>query len=100
MAGAEPGRAISGRRGGELSTTRAAPEGGEGAWGGRIVPDYRERFERAYDLEVQAWVDATRQGKVVGPTSWDGYASTAVCTAGMESLASGRPVDVVLAASP
>ena len=97
---AETGSAIIGRPWGEMYTTTAAPEGGEGAWGGRIVPDYRERFERAYDLEVQAWVDATRQGKVVGPTSWDGYASTAVCTAGMESLASGRPVDVVLAASP
>src|SRR5699024_7699753 len=47
---AETGSAIIGRPWGEMSATTAAPEGGEGAWGGRIVPDYRERFERAYDL--------------------------------------------------
>ena len=34
------------------------------------------RFARAYDLEVQAWVDASRRGEVVGPTTWDGYAAT------------------------
>lgn len=95
---AETGSAIIGRPWGEVYTTTADPDGGDGAWGGRIVPDYRERFERAYDLEVQAWVDASRRGEVVGPTSWDGYASTVVCTAGMESLADGgTPVPVTLA---
>jgi len=68
-----------------------------GYWGGQIAPDFRVRFARAYDLEVQAWVDASRRGGVVGPTSWDGYAATAVCTAGMESLATSLPVKVDLA---
>jgi myo-inositol 2-dehydrogenase/D-chiro-inositol 1-dehydrogenase len=62
-----------------------------------VPGDYRERFAAAYDLEVQAWVDASRRGEVVGPTAWDGYAATAVCTAGMESLRSGEPVRVELA---
>ena len=92
----EEGSAIIGRPWGEVYTTLADPAGGDGAWGGPIVPDYRVRFERAYDVEVQAWVDATRRGESTGPTSWDGLASTVVCTAGMESLASGQPVDVVL----
>lgn len=88
----ERGSAIIGRPWGEVYTTVADPAGGDGAWGGPIAADYRVRFERAYDIEVQAWVDATRRGEVTGPTSWDGYASTLVCTAGMESLTSGQPV--------
>jgi myo-inositol 2-dehydrogenase/D-chiro-inositol 1-dehydrogenase len=66
-------------------------------YGGHIPDDFRDRFGRAYDLEVQAWVDASRRGAVVGPTSWDGYAATAVCAAGVEALATGRPVRVDLA---
>lgn len=93
---AETGSAIIGRPDGGIYTTSAATGGGDGSWGGRIVPGYQERFELAYDLEVQAWVDATRRGEVVGPTSRDGYVSTLVCTAGMASLASGEPVPVTL----
>ncbi|WP_338749277.1 Gfo/Idh/MocA family protein [Janibacter alittae] len=96
---AETGSAIIGRPASGIYTTHVDPDGGEGSWGGGIDPDYRTRFERAYDIEVQAWVDATRRGGLVGPTSWDGYASTVVCTAGMESLATGRPVEVTLAPS-
>ena len=59
--------------------------------GRRGPADFRVRFALAYDLEVQAWVDATRRGEVVGPTAWDGYAATVVCEAGMASLASGAP---------
>lgn len=92
----ERGSAIIGRPSARMYTTTADPDGGAGNWGGPIDPDYRDRFARAYDLQVQAWVDATRRGEVTGPTSWDGYASTAVCTAGMHSLATGQPVDVLV----
>ncbi len=69
-------------------------------YGGAIPDDFRTRLSRAYDLEFQAWVDATRRGQVVGPTAWDGYAASAVCEAGLESLASGGPVGVALAERP
>ena len=68
----------------------------EGRYGGTIPDDFRLRFSRAYDLEVQAWVDASSRGEVVGPTSWDGYAASAVCEAGLEALTTGRPVTVSL----
>ncbi len=68
----------------------------EGRYGGTIPDDFRLRFSRAYDLEVQAWVGASSRGEVVGPTSWDGYAASAVCEAGLEALATGRPVTVSL----
>ncbi|MDQ6657511.1 MAG: Gfo/Idh/MocA family oxidoreductase [Actinomycetota bacterium] len=92
---AERGTVIIGQPHSQLYTTSAVGEAG--AWGGRIPDDYRERFALAYDLEIQAWADSASRGEVVGPTSWDGYAATAVCTAGMQSLASGQQVAVELA---
>lgn len=69
-----------------------------GHWGGTITPGFRERFGQAYDTEVQRWVDAVKSGvNVDGPSAWDGYASTAVCEAGVKSLESGRPEPVELA---
>ena len=76
-----------------------------GTWGGTITPGFRERFGRAYDTEIQRWVDAVRGGADAGdytdgPTAWDGYAAAAVCAAGVESLHTGMPVDVHLAEHP
>jgi myo-inositol 2-dehydrogenase/D-chiro-inositol 1-dehydrogenase len=72
-----------------------------GTWGGQITPGFRERFGRAYDTEIQRWVDAVVTGRNIdGPTAWDGYAAAAVCSAGVESLDSGLPVDVQLADRP
>ncbi|MDF2826644.1 MAG: inositol 2-dehydrogenase, partial [Mycobacterium sp.] len=77
-----------------------------GQWGGQITPGFRERFGQAYDTEVQRWVDAVRRGRddgasatsyVDGPSAWDGYASTAVCEAGVKSLESGVAEAVELA---
>ncbi|WP_370330654.1 Gfo/Idh/MocA family protein [Mycolicibacterium hippocampi] len=70
-------------------------------WGGQVTPGFRERFGRAYDTQIQRWVDAVRAGiNVDGPTAWDGYAAAAVCAAGVESLHTGLPVDVRLAERP
>jgi myo-inositol 2-dehydrogenase / D-chiro-inositol 1-dehydrogenase len=68
-----------------------------GHWGGVVPEDYRTRFATAYDVEVQRWVDAAARGGIDGPTAWDGYAAAAVCTAGLQSLAEGRPVTVEMA---
>jgi myo-inositol 2-dehydrogenase/D-chiro-inositol 1-dehydrogenase len=62
-----------------------------------ISPGFRERFGRAYDIEVQRWVDAARRGTIDGPGVWDGYAASAVCTAGVEALRSGQRTEVGLA---
>ena len=72
-----------------------------GHWGGQITPGFRERFGQAYDTEVQRWVNAVRRGGetgsyIDGPSAWDGYASTAVCEAGVRSLESGAEVAVEL----
>jgi myo-inositol 2-dehydrogenase/D-chiro-inositol 1-dehydrogenase len=73
-------------------------------WGGTHVADFRPRFATAYDIEVQAWVDAVRRGDNVdalAATSWDGYAAAAVCEAAVVALdAGGAEVPVTLLPRP
>ena len=48
---------------------------GAGRRGGASRRTTATRFATAYDLEVQAWVDAALRGEAVGPSAWDGYAA-------------------------
>lgn len=41
--------------------------------GHAIHSDWSTRFVDAYNTEIQAWIDASREGTVKGPTAWDGY---------------------------
>jgi myo-inositol 2-dehydrogenase / D-chiro-inositol 1-dehydrogenase len=73
--------------------------------GGRVatpVPaDWRERFIRAYDVELQEWVDAIAEGRgPLGPSAWDGYAAAVVSDAGVQALHSGERVVVALVEQP
>ena len=72
----------------------------QGRFSGRVPEDWRERFMRAYDIELQAWIDACAKDTVVGPSSWDGYAATVVTDAGLAALQSGRWMPVVLRDRP
>ncbi|MER5542142.1 Gfo/Idh/MocA family oxidoreductase [Streptomyces sp. NPDC002589] len=65
-----------------------------------VAQDYLVRFAGAYDREVQAWVDATRRGRVTGPSVWDGYAASVVAEAGVRALETGGRVTVELAPRP
>ncbi|MFI5685179.1 Gfo/Idh/MocA family protein [Streptomyces sp. NPDC051636] len=65
-----------------------------------VAQDYLVRFADAYDREVQAWVDATRRGRVTGPSAWDGYAASVAAEAGVRALENGRRVPVELAPRP
>ena len=71
-----------------------------GRFSGRVPADWRERFMRAYDVELQAWVDACLAGKVVGPSTWDGYAATVVTDAGLVAAKSDGWVPVALQDRP
>ncbi|MFF9127262.1 Gfo/Idh/MocA family protein [Streptomyces sp. NPDC014889] len=72
----------------------------DGRWGGIIAQDYLERFEDAYDREVQTWIDSVRHGTPTGPSAWDGFAAAAVCAAGVRSLTEGGRVEVELPERP
>ncbi|WP_406444813.1 Gfo/Idh/MocA family oxidoreductase [Streptomyces sp. NBC_00631] len=65
-----------------------------------VAQDYLVRFADAYDREVQAWVDATRRGRVTGPSAWDGYASSVVAETGVRALETGGRTAVDLAPRP
>jgi myo-inositol 2-dehydrogenase/D-chiro-inositol 1-dehydrogenase len=78
------------------SGTVALGEGSElilredGRRSGRVPADWRERFGRAYDRELQEWLDAVAGGGATGPSAWDGYAAAAVADACIESLETGQ----------
>ncbi|HEV3495462.1 MAG TPA: Gfo/Idh/MocA family oxidoreductase [Actinomycetes bacterium] len=65
-----------------------------------IPTDYRERFGAAYQSELQEWVSGVLKGEVTGPSAWDGYATTAVAEAAVESLTKGGRVAVELVERP
>ena len=72
----------------------------EGGHHGPIPADYRERFGDAYQNELQEWVSGVLRGEVTGPSAWDGYATTAVAEAAVESLTKGGRVAVELVERP
>jgi myo-inositol 2-dehydrogenase/D-chiro-inositol 1-dehydrogenase len=68
--------------------------------GGRIPVDWRDRFIRAYDTELQEWLDAVAAGTSAGPSAWDGYAAAAVTDAALEALRTGQRTAVTMAERP
>jgi myo-inositol 2-dehydrogenase/D-chiro-inositol 1-dehydrogenase len=75
-------------------------KGTDGRWSGAITPGFVERFRTAYDIELQSWVDAARNGSVGGPGAWDGYAAVAVCEAGVQAVRTGEQVTVSMDPRP
>ncbi len=41
--------------------------------GTAIDKNWNTRFIDAYNVEVQEWINATKEGRVDGPSAWDGY---------------------------
>jgi len=58
------------------------------------------RFAEAYDIEVQAWVDAAAQGTIAGPSAWDAYRVSVAVEAGVRALHETGPVELDLPAQP
>ena len=44
-----------------------------------IMTDWKERFIEAYDIELCGWVRSIEEGRLTGPSAWDGYVA---CVAG------------------
>ncbi|NEE03451.1 Gfo/Idh/MocA family oxidoreductase [Phytoactinopolyspora halotolerans] len=65
-----------------------------------IAMDWRDRFRQAYDVELQAWVDAAAKGGATGPTSWDGYVATTISEAAVWSMGTGSRVPIKLEDRP
>lgn len=51
---------------------------------------FTTRFATAYDRQIQRWVDAVKDGRLVdGPNAWDGYLVALACEAGVKALDGG-----------
>jgi myo-inositol 2-dehydrogenase/D-chiro-inositol 1-dehydrogenase len=72
----------------------------ESQHGGRVPVDWRDRFIRAYDIELQDWLNAVAAGTSTGPSAWDGYAAAAVTDAALEALHTGQRTAVAMAERP
>lgn len=82
---------------GDRSFVTAARDGRRGR---TVPPDWLGRFDDAYRIELQAWVDSIAAGAPTGPSVWDGYTATAVANVCVAALDTDSPVPVVLAAKP
>lgn len=67
---------------------------------GRVPVDWRDRFIRAYDTELQEWLNAVAAGTSTGPTSWDGFAAAVVTDAALEALRTGQRTAVSMPERP
>ena len=55
-----------------------------------ILPDWKERFIKAYDDELQDFIDGVKDGVISGPNAWDGYSvavASDVCVKAQHTLA-------------
>ena len=51
---------------------------------------FTTRFADAYDRQIQRWVNAVKDGRLVdGPNAWDGYLVALACEAGVKALEGG-----------
>lgn len=66
----------------------------------RLPRDWRDRFARAYDAELRAWLEATSAGSCTGPTAWDGYAAAVVAETCLGAPRTGEPGEVALRERP
>jgi myo-inositol 2-dehydrogenase/D-chiro-inositol 1-dehydrogenase len=65
-----------------------------------IETDWKRRFADAYDAELQDWINATKEGKVNGPTAWDGYLANVTADALVKAQETGRVEKIETGACP
>ena len=67
---------------------------------GRVPANWQERFARAYDAELQAWLNAVADRTCTGPSAWDGYAAAAVTDSAVSALRTGQRTAVSMPERP
>lgn len=65
-----------------------------------VCPDWHERFRRAYEVELSEWVESVRNGRIVGPSAWDGYQSSAVADMCVAAGEAGHELEIALGECP
>ena len=83
-----------------LADASAATVTTAGQRSGRVPANWQERFARAYDAELQAWLNAVADRTCTGPSAWDGYAAAAVTDSAIAALRTGQRTTVSMPERP
>ena len=59
-----------------------------------ILTDWKDRFIKAYDVELQAFINDVKAGQLHGPSAWDGYAASVAADACLQAQESGEKVTI------
>lgn len=73
---------------------------GTGSRSEQVPADWRERFGPAYRVELQAWISGLAAGRVDGPSTWDGYAATAIAESAVASFTKRERIEIALVDKP
>ena len=65
-----------------------------------ILTDWKDRFIKAYDVELQAFINDVQAGQLQGPSAWDGYAASVAADACIKAQGTSEPVEVTLPECP
>ena len=65
-----------------------------------ILTDWKQRFIDAYDVELQGFIDGLHNGRLTGPSAWDGYAAAVAADACVKAQGSGMIESVSMAERP
>jgi myo-inositol 2-dehydrogenase/D-chiro-inositol 1-dehydrogenase len=69
----------------------------------RITPictDWSQRFVEAYNIEFQEWINATKAGRVDGPTAWDGYVGQVTAKTASKARDLGQAMSIEIEECP
>jgi myo-inositol 2-dehydrogenase/D-chiro-inositol 1-dehydrogenase len=55
-----------------------------------VSQDWKKRFAAAFDAEFTEWVQSVADGRLTGPSAWDGYATAVISDVTVEALHTGR----------
>ena len=63
--------------------------------GRKMYTDCFARFADAYNIEIQSWINATKEDRVDGPDAWDGYACQVAAAAASKARDTQTIVPIV-----
>ncbi|WP_367946385.1 Gfo/Idh/MocA family oxidoreductase, partial [Cronobacter sakazakii] len=64
------------------------------------LTDWKDRFIKAYDVELQAFINDVKAGELCGPSAWDGFAASVAADACLKAQESGALETISLPERP
>ncbi|EXU74218.1 Gfo/Idh/MocA family oxidoreductase [Erwinia mallotivora] len=65
-----------------------------------ILTDWKDRFIKAYDTELQHFINDVKAGQLHGPSAWDGFAASVAADACLKAQETGETVTITTAERP